>query len=215
MRRRSRRQASLPDIGFPLRVLLVATGLLSALHARGEMVATSPGEEARWQAKAVFELGARADYVGAQGHVGRRDAVVGSMYLRFASPARPIIAGLMIEYRLVDEQADTLLVAGMFTYEMPKWTAAASPFYKKTAHRAAGDWDYWASVRRHIAGHHALGVELFGALETGRPEKWLLGYYGAITETLSVSVAAGSGFGAGPDWVARTSVTWRPRPGRR
>jgi hypothetical protein len=212
MRHRPKRQASPPKINFLRASLLVAIGLLSALPARGETAASSPGEEARWQPKTVLQFAVRADYVGAQSRATRRDAVVGTAHLRFESPARPLTAGLMIEYRIVDEQADTLLVAGMFTYQRRKWTAAASPYYQRTAQRAGADWHYWGSVRRYIASRHALGVELFGALETGRPAKWMLGYYGTITESLSVSVAAGSGFDAGPDWVASTSVTWRPRP---
>jgi drug/metabolite transporter (DMT)-like permease len=173
MKHRPKEQASLPKVGLLPRSLLVATLLLSAPHVRGE---TSPGEEARWQAKTVFELAARVDYVSAEGHVSRRDAIVGSAHLRFASPTRPTVAGLMVEYRFRDVQADTLLVAGVFAYGTPKWTAAASPFYKRTNDRDAGDWNYWASVRRHFAIRHALGVELFGALDTGRPEKWMLGY---------------------------------------
>lgn len=211
MRDRPNRRASLGS-AFPLRLLLVATLLLSAVHAQGVTAATSSGEEALWRAEAVFQLAARADYAGTEGHVRRRESVIGSAHLRFASRARPISAGLMIEHRFVDEQPDTLLVAGVFTYKIPKWTATASPFYKRTEHRDAGDWDYWASARRHISSRNALGAELFGTLDTGRAEQWMLGYYGTITETLSVSVLAGSGFDSGPDWVARAAVTWRLRP---
>ena len=214
MTHRPERRAPPSSVGALPRSLLVAMGLLAALHARGETIATSRGA-ARWQAETVFQLAARADYVGSEGRARRRDAIAGSTSLRFASPARRLAAGLMIEYRFVDEQADTLLVGGMFTYKKAKWTAAASPYYKKTEHRAAGDWHYWASARRNVTRRHALGVELFGVLETGRPAKWTLGYYGAITETLFVSVTAGSAFDAGMDWVAGTSLTWRPRPGRR
>ena len=213
MRHRPKRRASLWN-GFLLRSLLVATLFLSALHARGETPATSLGEGARWQAETVFRLTARTDYAGTQGHVTRRRAVVGSAHLRFTSPARPISAGLLIERRLVDEQPDTLLVAGQFTYKAPKWTATASPFYKRTEHRGAGDWNYWASGRRHIASRHGLGVELFGDLGTGRAERWTLGYYGTITSTVSVSVVVGSGFDSGPDWVAGAAMTWRLPSGR-
>jgi hypothetical protein len=215
MKHRPRRRASLPGVSFLPRALLAAIGLLSSLQSWGEAAETSLGAQARWQPQTVFQIAARADFVRAQGHVTRRDAITGTTHLRFASPARPITAGLMIEYRLIDEQADTLLVAGMFTYKVSKWTAAASPFYTRSAQRPAGEWDYWFSVRRHIATRHALGVELLGALETGRAAKWMVGYYGTITETLSVSVTAGSGFDAGPDWVAVTALTWRPRPDRR
>jgi len=214
MKHRPRRPASRPTIGFTARWLVCAIGLLATLRAQGEMTAPSLGESARWRGTTVLQLGARADYAGNQGQARRRDAIVFSTHLRFASPTRPVTAGLLAEYRLVDERAHTLLIAGMFTYEKPKWTVAASPYYRRTERSSTGDWSYWATLRRHIADRHSLGVEIFGALDTGRPEKWTLGYYGNLTKTLSVSVTAGSGFRAGPDWVAGTSVVWRTRLSR-
>lgn len=215
MKQRPRRRASLRSCGLPLRSLVVAIGFLSALQAVGETAAASAGEHPRWRGETVFQFSARADYARTQGHVTRRDATVSTTHLRFKSLVWPLTAGLMLEYSAVDEQADTLLVAGMFSYKMSRWTVSASPFYMRTAQRATGDWRYWGSVRRHITPRHSVGVELFGALETGRLTKWTVGYSATITKSLSVSVSAGSGFNAGPDWMARTSLTWRPRPGRR
>jgi hypothetical protein len=215
MRHQAKRRVSLTNASIPFWSLLVAIALLSTPQARGETDAMSADDEAQWHAETVFQIAARTDYSSTQDRLRRRHAIVGTTQLRFTSPARPIVAGLMIEYQWVDEHADALLVAGLLTYKMPKWTAAAGPYYKKAAQHAAGDWHYWGSVRRRIANRQSLGVEIFGALETGRPAKWLVGYYGTITETLSVSVAAGTEFDAGPDWVARTSVMWRPRLARR
>jgi hypothetical protein len=56
-----------------------------------------------------------------------------------------------------------------------------------------------------------LGVELFGSLETQALSRWLLGYSGTISDAVSISFAIGSGFGDGPDRVARSSIVWRPR----
>lgn len=214
MKHRPGKQASPPKPSCLLGSLVVAIGLLGPLQASGQSAATNRRDEARWRGEAVFQFAARADYASEQGGVGRRDAFVGTAHLRFASPARPIVAGIMVEYGLIDEYANTLLVAGTFSYELSKWTAAAGPFYKRAV-RGVGEWQYWCGARRHIADRHAIGVELFGSLDTGRPAKWMLGYYGTITETLSFDVAAGSGIAAGPHWVARTSVTWRPRLNRR
>lgn len=215
MKLQEKGKASLRRCRIPLRLLVAAVGLLTALQATGETPGSSAGENTRWRGETVLQFSARADYTGTQGHVTRRDAMVSTMHLRFASLSHPVTAGLMFEYSAIKEQTDTLLVAGMFTYKMARWTVSASPFYMRTAQRAAGDWRYWGSVRRHITPRHSVGVELFGALDTGRPTKWTVGYSATITETLSVSVSAGSRFDAGPDWVARTSLTWRPRPGRR
>lgn len=194
--------------------LLVAIGLLGTLRAKAETATTNPGNDALWRAETVFQVAVRTDYASTQGLVTRRDAIAATTHLRFVPRARPYTAGLMIEYQFVDQRADTLLVAGMFTYKTLKWTAAASPFYKRSTQPSGSDWHYWGTLRRQTTSRHSLGVELFGALESGGPSKWTLGYYGKVSETLSVSVTAGSGFGAGPDWVAGTSLTWRPRPSR-
>jgi hypothetical protein len=214
MRQHAKRRASRRGRGFAFASLTTAAGLLNALPAAAETIAMNTGESARWQPETVVQFSVRTDYASTRGHLTTRDATVGTMHLRLRSSIRPVTAGLMFEVSAIDEQADTLLIAGMFTCKISKWTAAVSPFYTRKVQRAAGNWRYWGSVRRQITPRHSVGVELFGALETGRPTKWLLGYSAAITETLSVSVAAGRGLDVGPDWLARAALTWRPRLGR-
>ena len=200
--------------GLSPRLLLIVIGLLRALQAVGETSAADAGGGMRWQAEKVFQFSARTDHASTLGQLERRDAIVSTTHLRFKSSVRPITAGLMLEYAFVDRHADTLLVAGMFTYKQSQWTVSASPYYVRTVHRAAGDWRYWGSVRRQVTPRHSVGIELFGALETGRLAKWMVGYSATITGSLSFSLSAGSAFDVGPDWMARTSLTWRPRSSR-
>jgi len=214
MRRPEPRRTSQAKSHPRLKGLLVAIGFLTALQASGQSTIANPIDGARRRADAAYQISARADYTGERDRVTRRDAFVATTHLRFASPARPVAAGLMVEYRLSDGQADRLLIGGMFSYRLPGWTIATSPFYNQTMH-GTGVWQYWCRGRRHITDRHAIDVELFGSLETGRPGKWMLGYFRSVTESLSVNVAAGSRFDAGSDWLARTSVTWRPRPNHR
>jgi hypothetical protein len=162
----------------------------------------------------VHQVSVRSDYTKIRGHADRRDALVLSTHLRRASNVRPNTVGVVLEYSLVDGP-DTVLVGGMVTHRAAKWAVAASPFYKKTLRTGSGQWYGWGSVRRQISDRHALGIEVFASLETQRPSKWLLGYTGTISESVSVGIAAGSGFGDGPDRVVRGSVVWRPRGTRR
>jgi hypothetical protein len=192
---------------------LLAAGLMYLSPAVSEAGAARHGGDARTQA--VLQVAARSDYTKTEEHAERRDALVLSTHVRRASNARPYSVGVLVEYSLVDAGPDTLLVGGMFTRKAAKWTAAASPFYKKTLRTDKGQWYYWGSLRRQISERHSLGIEAFGSIETHKPSKWLLGYTGTISKSVSVSIAAGSGFGNGPDRVARGSVVWRPRGTRR
>jgi hypothetical protein len=60
-----------------------------------------------------------------------------------------------------------------------------------------------------------VGVEVLEPIGTNKPAKWLLGYSGTISESVSVNLAVGSELGDGADRVARGSVAWRPRGLRR
>jgi hypothetical protein len=68
---------------------------------------------------------------------------------------------------------------------------------------------------RQFGPRHSLGLGRYGSIETLEPTKWLLAYSGNVSKPLSVSVAIGSGFDAGPDLVTRTTVMWRLGAARR
>jgi len=206
-----RRSLSNPSTGT--NCLLLAAALMCISAARSEAATAHHRGDARTQA--VAQVAARADYVKTEEHAERHDALVLTTHVRRASKARPYSAGLVLEYSFVDDAPDTLLLGGMFTRKTAKWTAAASPFFKRTFRTGTGQWYGWGSLRRQVAKRHSLGVEVYGSMETYRPTKWLLGYTGTISESVSVSLAVGSGFGDGPERVARGSIVWRPQRTRR
>jgi hypothetical protein len=191
-----------------LETLLLAVGWLCVLPANGETVAMRRADA---HAQLAFQAAVRSDYKETGGRADRHDALVLTTHVRRPSPPRRVAASLMIEYSALDDGRDTLLVAGMFTRKKAQWTAAASPFYKTALRTGEGHWHYWGGIRRQVSSRHSFGVELFGSLETQALAKWLLGYTGTISDSVSVSFAVGSGIGDGPDRVARSSIVWRPR----
>jgi hypothetical protein len=185
--------------------VLLASALMCISPARGEDAATNHGSDV------AFQVAVRSDYKKTDEHAERQRALVLATHLRRASTTRPYSAGLVLEYSFVDDGRDTLLLGGMFTHRRGKWAAAASPFYKGTPRTRTGQWYGWGSLRRQVTKRHSLGVEVLRPIGTDKPAKWLLGYSGTISESVSLNLAVGSELGDGADRVVRGSVVWRPR----
>jgi len=206
-------ERALSNLRAVAKSLLLATGLMCTSPASGEEAAAHHNGHAR--AQAVFQVAVRSDYKETNEHVERQRALVLATHVRRTSTARPSSAGLVLEYSVVDAGPDTLLLGGMFTHKRGKWAAAASPFYKGTPRTRTGQWYGWGNLRRQVATRHSLGLEVLEPIGTNKPAKWLLGYSGTISESVSVSLAVGAELGDGADRVARGSVVWRPRGSRR
>jgi len=192
--------------------LLLAAALMGISPAGGEEAAARHNGDA--PAQPVFQVAVRSDYKETNEHVDRQRALVLATHVRRVSTARASSAGLVLEYSLVDGGPDTLLLGGMFTHRSGKWAAAVSPFYKGAPRTRTGQWYGWGNLRRQVAGRHSLGVEVLEPIGTNKPTRWLLGYSGTISESVSVNLAVGSELGDGADRVARGSVIWRPGPRR-
>ena len=186
-------------LGVMLHWLVLSASMLDAgesLSAPLEMSVTS-------------QLGVRSDYSERRDTVTRRSALVVKTSVNATSSERSFSPSALIESRLFDDGQHTFIAAGMLSYRNANWTAVAGPFYHWTVHATDGRWQYWGNVRRQLGPRHSLGVELYGSIETHEPTKWLLAYSGSISRPLSVSVAVGAGFDAGPDLVIRTTAMWR------
>ena len=165
------------------------------------------------QSSAALRVGVRSDHALTADRATRRTAITAAAQWRLASLGR-YGAALVVEYHFVREQGGTLLIGPMFSRQTARWSVAASPFFKQTE-SAAGSWLYWGSVRRRVTERHEIGMELYGSLATLRGGKWLVGYYGRVSDALSINLSVGAGLDNGPDRVARTTIVWQLRPKRR
>ena len=187
-------------------------GLGVTLHwlvLSASMLEAGQGLSAPLEVSVTSQLGVRSDYSERRDTVTRRSALVVKTSVNATSSESSFSPSLLIESRLLDDGQHTLIAAGMLSYRNANWTAVAGPFYQWTVHAADGRWQYWGNVRRQVGPRRSLGVELYGSFETHEPTKWLLAYSGSISKPLSVSVAVGAGFDAGPDLVIRTAAMWR------
>lgn len=202
-------------LGVTLHWLVLSASLFSANHVRSEGLEAAQSLSAPHRMSATSQLGVRSDYSEREDTVSRRAALVVKASLNATSSESSFSPSLLIESRLLDDGQHTLIAAGTLSYRKARWTAVAGPFYQWTVHAVDGRWQYWGNVRRQLGPRHSLGVELYGSIETHEPTKWLLAYSGSISKPLSVSVAVGAGFDAGPDLAIRTTAMWRLGAARR
>jgi len=196
-------------LGITLHWLVLSASMFWAHHVRSEGLEAGQRLSAPRRIGATSQLGLRSDYSERRGTVTRRAALVVKTSVSATSSESSFSPSLLIESRLLDDGQHTLIAAGTLGYRKARWTVVAGPFYQWTVHAPDGRWQYWGNVRRQLGLRHSLGVELYGSIETHEPTKWLLVYSGGISKPLSVSVAVGAGFDAGPDLVIRTTAMWR------
>ena len=196
-------------LGVTLHWLVLSASMFWANHVRSEGLEAGQSLSAPHQISATSQVGVRSDYSERRDTATRRAALVVKTSVNATSTESSFSPSVLIESRLFDDGQHTLIAAGMLSYRNANWTAVAGPFYQWTVHATDGRWQYWGNVRRQLGLRHSLGVELYGSIETHEPTKWLLVYSGGISKPLSVSVAVGAGFDAGPDLAIRTTAMWR------
>jgi hypothetical protein len=200
---------------YPLRIRtsLPKTAALLAILSCAPALGAETTEGQSRQSSAALRVGVRSDYALTADRATRREAITAAAQWRFASLGR-YGAALVVEAHFVREQGDTLLIGPMFSRQTARWSVAASPFFEQTE-SAAGSWLYWGSVRRRVTERQAIGMEIYGSLTTLRGGKWLVGYYGRVSDALSINLSVGAGLDNGPDRAARTTIVWQFRPKRR
>jgi hypothetical protein len=197
--------------------LFLAAGALWAFDSSQASTARQPAgshsavvpRKAPTPGNAIY-LAARSSYTETRGRSARADSVAAGVQRRFTLPTSSYSAGILVEYSFAHVAGGELILAGMFGYKRSAWMVSASPFLKKASDSGA-EWRYAAGIRRRLARRHWLGVELLGPLGGHRPSKRMIGYYGAISDTVSVNVAVGKGGGKGLDRATRAAVVWRFR----
>lgn len=198
---------SVLGLGVAFHWLVLSAAMFSASDVWSEGLEAGQTLSAPRQISATSQVGVRSDYSERRETVTRRAALVVKTYV--STRPSSFSPGLLIESRLLGDGQHTLIAAGMLSYRKGRWTAVAGPFYQWTARAADGRWQYWGNVRRQLGPRQSLGVELYGSIETHQPTKWLLAYSGGISKPLSLSIAVGAGFDAGPDLAIRTTALWR------
>ena len=162
-----------------------------------------------WKAETNLYLSGITNYQKNGGTSASIDNLSTTAELRFLSDARPWIASLFANYKFSTDSRylDNINLGALLKYRWNKWDATTYMFVNQSS-RTPDTWLYAGRVRYRLAQNHKIGVEAMAPFKEPDSMELMLVYYGDISDSLSLSVAAGPGMGEVPDFGARLELTW-------
>ncbi len=140
----------------------------------------------------------------------RFDNLAATTELRITPCHRSWHAGLFVDYRYSADHLhhDKLNIGSLINFGRHRWDARLYAFVS-TSPRSRHHWVYMGRVRYRLADDHKVGLEAIGNFRHAKAPQLLLAYYATVTDSLSLTLAAGRGTHAGPDLSARLELAWR------
>jgi len=165
-----------------------------------------------WKAETRLYLTGMSNYQKNHGSSASYDNMATTAELRFMSDARPWYASLFVNYRFSADSRYTnnVNLGGLLKYGWNNWDATTYVFVNQSS-VTPDTWLYAGRVRYRVAENHKLGMETVATFEDPGSVELMLAYYGDISDSLSLSVAAGPGIGEIPDFNVRLELSWQIR----
>ena len=137
-------------------------------------------------------------------------AVAASAEILLSSPVSPWSTGLFVGrvYSQDSEQDGAVFAGGLVEHQISVWDTTVS-LINYDPPGDTGQWKYFGRVRYRFADSHKLGVEVIGSLRDPSTPNLMVGYYGTISDSLSLNVAAGPVAGKSDDFSARLELIWQ------
>jgi hypothetical protein len=178
----------------------------SVFSAEGFAQSLDPG----WRAETRLYLTGTTNFQKNHGSSASYDNMATTAELRFNSDARPWYASLFVDYRFSTDSRYTsnANLGGLIKYDWTNWDATTYVFVNQSS-VTPDTWLYAGRVRYRVAENHKLGIETVATFKDPSSAELMLVYYGDISDSLSLSVAAGPGIGEIPDFNARLELTWQ------
>jgi hypothetical protein len=163
-----------------------------------------------WRAETELYLTGVTNYQKHSGSSASIDNLAATAELLFLSDARPWYVSLFASYRFSTDgrYLDNINLGALLKYEWQKWDATAYVFVNQSS-ETPDTWFHAGRLRYRVAENHKIGVEATAPFKDPGSVELLLVYYGKISESLSLNVAAGPGMGEVPDFNARLELTWQ------
>jgi len=138
------------------------------------------------------------------------EAFAANLELVLSSPMRPYSISLFFNQRISPDSRFNAAVnlGGLFRYKASRWDSSTYVF-KSDSRGSPGLWVLGEQLRYRFADRHKLGIEAFAPIKDPGETTLMLGYYGAISRTVSIKIVAGANINAGQDRVALTEVVWQ------
>jgi hypothetical protein len=165
-----------------------------------------------WHAETQFYLTGMMDFRSEKGYSNSWDTVATTVEIKFSSEARPYYGGLFADYRFSsDNHFDDIVNLGVYMkYGLRKWDATSFLFVNKM-HGKRDSWLYAGRLRYRIFENHKLGIEAMGSFRKPESPALAFGYYGSLSDALSLNVILDPGVNHGPDFAAHMELVWQVR----
>lgn len=127
----------------------------------------------------------------------------------FKSDTRRYYTSLFVDYRISSDtgHTDNINLGGYLNYNWRRWDATS---YLWTSKSPGGEY-IWLSagrLRYRLLENHKFGIEAVAAIDHPKSPEIVLGYYGTISESLTLNIFAGSGVNTGPDFATKIELAW-------
>lgn len=138
------------------------------------------------------------------------DNLAATAELRITPCHRSWYAGLFADYRYSADRLhhNKLNIGGLINFGRYRWDARVYAFVT-TSSRTKNTWVYAGRFRYRLADHHKIGLEAIGKFKHAKAPQLLLAYYATLTDSLSLTLAAGRGTHDGHDLSARLELVWQ------
>ena len=138
------------------------------------------------------------------------DTLATAAEIRFSSDTRRWYASLFADYRYSSDKrfTDKANLGGLIKYGWYRWDATTYVLVNKTP-GASGTWLYAGRLRYRASENHKLGIEAVASFKHPSSVELMFGYYGTISDSLSLNALVGPGIADGPDLNARLELTWQ------
>ena len=187
--------------------LLLAALLFLTL---ADSVARAATAEDGWRLSIPAYLSAGAYHLTRSNGSHSFSSVNASAEILMSSAEQAYSAALFVDYHYSpDEQYNAILNAGGYAkYQGIRWDTTAALF-NHDGPASSDVWAYAGRVRYRFAENHKFGVEILAALRDASSPDLGIGYYGDLSNTLSIKIIAGANFKTGSKRTARTELVWQ------
>ena len=192
------------------RILWMWVGLLWVTNVTAQSVV--PSIEKSWRVDPRLFLSSSLSYRENHGRSTSWHTLAATAELRVRSRGRPYYVSLFADYRFSfdDRVIDNVSLGALFRYNWHWWDATTYAF----AHKAGGSaerWYYAGRLRYRLSEEHKVGMEAVGAFDNAFSPRLQLGYYGDLSDSLSLNVFAEPGWNHDADFAARVELSWTVR----
>lgn len=140
------------------------------------------------------------------------DTIAATAELTIYSATRPYYGGLFVDYRYSSSSQfdDNLNLGGYFRYNRSRWDTTAWLFVNQSPVNSE-TWFYATRLRYRVSENYKLGIEAIAPVNHVSDADLMLGYYGSVTDSLSLKILAGAPTNGTTELAARIELSWQIR----